>query len=85
MGLIPGWASLAAQVVKDPPVMKETWVGSLGWEHPLEKDTGYPLQYSDLENSMDCILHGVAKSWTHVSDFHTEGNLITLETSLKSD
>ena len=25
---------------------------------------GYPLQYSGLENSMDCIGHGVAKSWT---------------------
>jgi len=25
---------------------------------------GYPLQYSGLENSTDCILHGVAKSWT---------------------
>ena len=25
---------------------------------------GYPLQYSGLENSMDCIVHGVAKSWT---------------------
>ena len=25
--------------------------------------TGYPLQYSGLENSMDCIVHGVAKSW----------------------
>ena len=25
---------------------------------------GYPLQYSDLENSMDCIVHGVAKSQT---------------------
>ena len=24
---------------------------------------GYPLQHSDLENSMDCIVHGVAKSW----------------------
>ena len=24
----------------------------------------YPLQYSGLENSMDCIVHGVAKSWT---------------------
>ena len=23
----------------------------------------YPLQYSGLENSMDCIVHGVAKSW----------------------
>ena len=25
---------------------------------------GYPLQYSGLENSMDYIIHGVAKSWT---------------------
>ena len=25
---------------------------------------GYPLQYSLLENSMDCIVHGVTKSWT---------------------
>jgi len=25
---------------------------------------GYPLQYSGLENSMDCIVHGVAKSRT---------------------
>ena len=25
---------------------------------------GYPLQYSGLENSMDCEVHGVAKSWT---------------------
>ena len=25
---------------------------------------GYPLQYSGLENSMECIVHGVEKSWT---------------------
>ena len=25
---------------------------------------GYPLQYAGLENSIDCIVHGVAKSWT---------------------
>ena len=31
---------------------------------------GYPLQYSSLENSMDCIVHGVAKNWTRLSDFH---------------
>ena len=31
---------------------------------------GYPLQYSGLENSMDCIVHGFAKSWTRLSDFH---------------
>ena len=31
---------------------------------------GYPLQYSRLENSMNCIVHGVAKSWTQQNDFH---------------
>ena len=31
------WASLVAQLVKNPPAMWETWVQSLGWEDPLEK------------------------------------------------
>ena len=30
-------ASLVAQLVKNPPAMKETWVQSLGWEDPPEK------------------------------------------------
>ena len=30
---------------------------------------GYSLQYSGLENSMDCIVHGVAKSQTQLSNF----------------
>ena len=30
----------------------------------------YPLQYSGLENSMDCIVHGVTKSRIWLSDFH---------------
>ena len=33
------WASLVAQLVKGPTVMRETWVQSLGWEDPLEKGT----------------------------------------------
>ena len=33
----PLWASLVAQLVKNPPAMRETWVRSLGWEDPLEK------------------------------------------------
>ena len=32
----------------------------------------YPLQYSGLENSTDCIVHDVAKSRTRLSDFHKE-------------
>ena len=31
------WASLVAQLVKNPPAMRETGVQSLGWEDPLEK------------------------------------------------
>ena len=31
---------------------------------------GYPLQYSGLENSMDCIVHGFTKSWTRLSNVH---------------
>ena len=30
---------------------------------------GYPLQYSGLENSMDCIVQGATKSWTRLSYF----------------
>ena len=32
------WASLVAQLVKNPPAMQETWVRYLGWEDPLEKE-----------------------------------------------
>ena len=58
------WASLMAQLVKNPPAMRETWVRSLGWEDPMEKGKGYPLQYSNLENSMDCVVHEITKTQT---------------------
>ena len=58
------WASPVAQLVKNLPAMRETWVWSLGWEDSSGEGRGYPLQYSGLENSKDCIVHGVAKSWT---------------------
>ena len=52
-------------------------VGDLGLIHGLERSPGEgedcPLQYSGLENSMDCIVHGVAKSWTPLSNFHFQG------------
>ena len=35
-----------------------------------EEGKGYPLQYSGLENSMGCIVHGVAKTQTQMSGFH---------------
>ena len=39
---------------------------------------GFPLQCSGLENSMECIVHGVAKSRTWLSDFHFTGELRVL-------
>ena len=42
------------------------YIQSLGWEDPLE-EKGYPLQYSGLENFMDCTILGVTKCWTRVS------------------
>ena len=53
-------------MVKNQPAMKETWVQSLDWEDPWEKGMAYPLLYSGLENSMDCIIHGVPKSRTRL-------------------
>ena len=47
------WASLRAQLVKNPPAMRETWFLSLGWEDSPGEGEGYPLQYPGLENSMD--------------------------------
>ena len=55
---------------KESPAMRETWVQSLGSEKAPGEGKGYPLQYSGLENSMDCIVHGVTNSQTRLSDFH---------------
>ena len=46
-------------------------LGSIpGLGRSLGEGLGYPLQFSGLENSMDYIVHGVAKSQTRLSDFH---------------
>ena len=48
--------------------------GDLGLIPGLGRSPGegndYPFQYSGLENSMDCIVHGVTKSQTYLSNFH---------------
>ena len=55
-------------------------VGDLGSTPGLGRSPGegkgYPLQYSGLENSMDCIVQGVPKSWTRLSDFHFHHSLL---------
>ena len=45
------------------------FIPGLGRSHGDGK--GYPHQYFGLENSIDCIVHGVANSWTQLSDFFT--------------
>ena len=48
--------------------------GDLGSIPGLGRSPGegkdYPLQYSDLENSMGSIVYGVAKNWTGLSNFN---------------
>jgi len=59
-------ASLVAHLVKNPPAMWETQ--SLGWEDPLEKGKG---THSSIPAwTVDCVVHGVTKSQTRLSDFH---------------
>ena len=56
-------SSMIAQLVKNSPAMKE--MGSMpGLGRSPGEGKGYSLQYSGLENCMDYIVHGVAKSWT---------------------
>ena len=71
-----GWASLAAQTVKNLPAMWETWVQSLGWEDPLEKGTGTHssiLAWRILMNKgpWRATIHGTAKSQTELSNLHS--------------
>ena len=61
------WASLVAQLVKNPLQCRrpgfDPWVGKIPWRRESLLTPG-------LENSMDCIAHGVTKSRTPLSDLH---------------
>ena len=61
-----------AQTVKNKEAACDAGdLGSIpGLGRSLGEGNGYPLQNSGLENSMDCIVRGVAKSRTFLSDFH---------------
>ena len=58
-----------AQLVKNPPAMRETWIWFLSWEDPLEKGTA-----TCLENPMDReawrLQYMGSQSWTWLSNFH---------------
>ena len=61
--------SLVAPLVKNLPAMLETWVQSLGWEDPLEKEKA--THSSILARRIPWTegpVHGVAKSWTQLSN-----------------
>ena len=59
-------------------------LGSIpGWGRSPGEEKGYPLQYSGLENSMECIVHGVTKSRTRLSDFHFTWNMVRREAGQK--
>ena len=63
------WAFLVAQMVKNPPAMRETWVQSLGWEDSLEKGMATHFSIPAWRIPMDrgawqATVHGVAKSQT---------------------
>ena len=60
------WTSLAAEMVKNPPVMQETWVQSLAWEDQSpQRRHGNPLQYSCLENPHGQTSLTGYSSWGH--------------------
>ena len=66
------WASLVAQMIKNPPAMWDIWVRYLGGEDPLEEGW-QPTPVFLLENPMhrgawQATVHGATKSWTWLSD-----------------
>ena len=68
MNGINHWASLVAQLGKNLPAKQETWVRSLGWEDPLEKETA--THSSILAWRIPWTIYGVAKSKTRLNNFH---------------
>ena len=67
------WAFLVAQLVKNPPAMRETWVHIPGLQRSSGEGNSYLLQYSGLENSIDTV-HGVTKSRTRLGNFRMSEN-----------
>ena len=61
------WASLVAQLVKNRPALRETWVRSLGWEDPLEEGMTTDSSILAWRTPVDrgagrAAVHGVAES-----------------------
>ena len=76
---LPLWlrASLVAQLVKNPPAIRETWVQSLGWEDPLEKRTA--THSSILAWRIPCTMQPmgsqrVGHNWVTFTSLHFTGD-----------
>ena len=66
------WASIVAQLVKNPPATWETWVRYLGWEDLLKKGKANHSSILVWRIPWTIILaHTVAKSRTRLNDFHS--------------
>ena len=65
------WASLVAQMVKNPPAVQETWVWSLGWEDPLEKGMAPTPAFLPEEFHGQRSLVGY-RPWSHKESDMTE-------------
>ena len=59
-----------AQLVKNLPANRETWVQSLGWEDTLENGKATHSSILARRIPWTVVVHGVAKSWTRLSDIH---------------
>ena len=73
----PNWSSFTASLgfhcgsAGKESICNARDLGSIpGLRRSRSERKGYPLQYSCLENSMSCIVHGVTKSQTRLNNFH---------------
>ena len=66
------WASLLVQMVKNPLVMQETWVQSLGWEDPLEDmATHFRILDWRIPRTEKATLYRVAQNQTRLKRLST--------------
>ena len=70
----PNLTSIRATGFPDSSVGKEFTCNAGDPSSIPEEGNSSPLQYSGLENSMDCVVHGVAKSQTQLRDLHFQGH-----------
>ena len=60
-----GWASPGGSADKESACSMGDLGSIPGLGRSPGEGKGYPLQYSGLDKSMDCIVHGTPKSWAH--------------------